>query len=188
MVVVVRKSQCCARTHLRRHGQSLGTAGEFGIAGAALKFLQGPFDQPLYILYSSGTTGKPKCIVHGAGGTLLQHQKEHLLHTDVRREDRLFYFTTCGWMMWNWLMSALATGTTLVLYEGSPFHPDPGVLWRMAAEERLTIFGTSAKYLASLEKSGFAPARALELPALRTILLRPARRCCPRVSTSCIAT
>jgi len=144
--------------------------GDFGIAGAALKFLQCPFDQPLYILYSSGTTGKPKCIVHGAGGTLLQHQKEHLLHTDVRREDRLFYFTTCGWMMWNWLMSALATGTTLVLYDGSPFHPDPGVLWRMAAEERLTIFGTSAKYLASLEKSGFAPARALELPALRTIL------------------
>jgi acetoacetyl-CoA synthetase len=144
--------------------------GEFGIAGAALKFLQSAFDQPLYILYSSGTTGKPKCIVHGAGGTLLQHQKEHLLHTDVRREDRLFYFTTCGWMMWNWLMSALATGTTLVLYDGSPFHPDPGVLWRMAAEERLTIFGTSAKYLASLEKSGFAPARTLELPALRTIL------------------
>jgi acetoacetyl-CoA synthetase len=143
---------------------------EFGSAGAALEFVEGPFAQPLYILYSSGTTGKPKCIVHGAGGTLLQHQKEHLLHTDVRRADRLFYFTTCGWMMWNWLMSALATGTTLVLYDGSPFFPDAGVLWRMAAEERLTIFGTSAKYLASLEKSGFVPARALELPALRTIL------------------
>jgi acetoacetyl-CoA synthetase len=142
----------------------------FGSTGGALEFLEYPFDQPLYILYSSGTTGKPKCIVHGAGGTLLQHQKEHLLHTDVRREDRLFYFTTCGWMMWNWLVSALATGTTLVLYDGSPFHPDPGVLWRMAQEERLSIFGTSAKYLASLEKSGFAPARALELPALRTIL------------------
>jgi acetoacetyl-CoA synthetase len=143
---------------------------EFGSAGAALQFLQGPFDQPLYILYSSGTTGAPKCIVHGAGGTLLQHQKEHLLHADVRREDRLFYFTTCGWMMWNWLMSALATGATLVLYDGSPFHPDAGVLWRMAAEERLTIFGTSAKYLASLEKSGFAPARAVDLSALRAIL------------------
>jgi acetoacetyl-CoA synthetase len=143
---------------------------EFGSAGVALEFLQSPFDHPLYILYSSGTTGSPKCIIHGAGGTLLQHQKEHLLHTDVRREDRIFYFTTCGWMMWNWLMSALATGATLVLYDGSPFHPDPGALWRMAAEERVTIFGTSAKYLASLEKSSFAPARALDLGALRTIL------------------
>jgi acetoacetyl-CoA synthetase len=143
---------------------------EFGSAGAALQFLQSPFNHPLYILYSSGTTGAPKCIVHGAGGTLLQHQKEHLLHTDVRREDRFFYFTTCGWMMWNWLISALATGATLVLYDGSPFHPDPGALWRMAAAERLTIFGTSAKYLASLEKSGFAPARACDLRALRTIL------------------
>ena len=142
----------------------------FGTTGAALEFLQTPFNHPLYILYSSGTTGKPKCIVHGAGGTLLQHQKEHLLHTDVRREDRFFYFTTCGWMMWNWLMSGFATGATLVLYEGSPMHPDPGVLWRVAAEERLTIFGTSAKYLASLEKSGYAPARAHDLPALRTIL------------------
>jgi acetoacetyl-CoA synthetase len=143
---------------------------EFGRSGAALEFVRSAFEHPLYILYSSGTTGKPKCIVHGAGGTLLQHQKEHLLHTDVRREDRLFYFTTCGWMMWNWLMSALATGTTVVLYEGSPMHPDPGVLWRMAAEERLTIFGTSAKYLASLEKSGYAPARAHDLAPLRTIL------------------
>jgi acetoacetyl-CoA synthetase len=144
--------------------------GEFGSTNAALEFVQSPFNHPLYILYSSGTTGKPKCIVHGAGGTLLQHQKEHLLHTDVRREDRFFYFTTCGWMMWNWLMSGLATGATLVLYEGSPMHPDPGVLWRMAAEERLTIFGTSARYLASLEKSGYAPARAHDLGALRTIL------------------
>jgi acetoacetyl-CoA synthetase len=143
---------------------------EFGNASVALQFLQTPFDHPLYILYSSGTTGAPKCIIHGAGGTLLQHQKEHLLHTDVRREDRLFYFTTCGWMMWNWLMSALATGATIVLYDGSPFHPDPAALWRMAAEERLTIFGTSAKYLASLEKSSFVPRRAVDLGALRTIL------------------
>jgi acetoacetyl-CoA synthetase len=142
----------------------------FGTAGAALEFVQTAFNHPLYILYSSGTTGKPKCIVHGAGGTLLQHQKEHLLHTDVRREDRFFYFTTCGWMMWNWLMSGFATGATLVLYEGSPMHPDPGVLWRLAAEERLTIFGTSAKYLGSLEKSGHVPARAHDLCALRAIL------------------
>jgi len=170
LVIVSYASPSAALARIPAGSAKVRHWGDFGIAGAALKFLQCPFDQPLYILYSSGTTGKPKCIVHGAGGTLLQHQKEHLLHTDVRREDRLFYFTTCGWMMWNWLMSALATGTTLVLYDGSPFHPDPGVLWRMAAEERLTIFGTSAKYLASLEKSGFAPARALELPALRTIL------------------
>ncbi len=112
----------------------------------------------------------PKCIVHGAGGTLLQHQKEHLLHTDLKRSDRLFYFTTCGWMMWNWLMSGLATGATLVLYDGSPFHPHPGVLWHMAQEERITIFGTSARYLSALQKSGFVPAQAVDLTALRTVL------------------
>jgi acetoacetyl-CoA synthetase len=143
---------------------------EFGATGARLQFVQSPFDHPLYILYSSGTTGAPKCIVHGAGGTLLQHQKEHVLHSDIRREDRVFYFTTCGWMMWNWLMSALATGATLVLYDGSPMHPDPGVLWRMAAEERITIFGTSAKYLGTLQKSAYVPARAVDLGMLRTIL------------------
>jgi acetoacetyl-CoA synthetase len=143
---------------------------EFGERGRPLHGEPQPFNHPLYILYSSGTTGAPKCIVHGAGGTLLQHCKEHLLHTDLGRSDRLFYFTTCGWMMWNWLMSALATGATLVLYDGSPFHPDPGVLWRMAAEERITVFGTSAKYLASLEKSEFLPARAVDLTALRTLL------------------
>jgi acetoacetyl-CoA synthetase len=143
---------------------------EFGVRGRPLHSEPQPFNHPLYILYSSGTTGAPKCIVHGAGGTLLQHQKEHLLHTDLGRSDRLFYFTTCGWMMWNWLMSALATGATLVLYDGSPFHPDPGVLWRMAAEERVTVFGTSAKYLAALEQSEFLPARVVDLSALRTLL------------------
>ena len=143
---------------------------DFGAAGAPAVFDPLPFNHPLYILYSSGTTGVPKCIVHGAGGTLLQHQKEHLLHTDLRRSDRLFYFTTCGWMMWNWLMSALATGATVVLYDGSPFHPEPGALWRMAQEERLTVFGTSAKYLSSLEKSGFVPASAVDLTALRILL------------------
>jgi acetoacetyl-CoA synthetase len=144
--------------------------GEFGRSGTALQFAQMPFDHPLYILYSSGTTGVPKCIVHGAGGTLLQHQKEHLLHTDVRRSDRLFYFTTCGWMMWNWLISGLATGTTLVLYDGSPFHPDASILWRMAQEERVTVFGTSAKYISALEKSSFVPAKEVDLGALRSIL------------------
>ncbi len=146
-----------------RHWSELG-------ARAAAAFVPLPFDHPLYILYSSGTTGAPKCIVHGAGGTLLQHQKEQLLHTDLKRSDRLFYFTTCGWMMWNWLMSGLACGATLVLYEGSPFHPDPGVLWRMAQEERLTVFGTSAKYLAALQKSPFVPARSVDLTALRAVL------------------
>jgi acetoacetyl-CoA synthetase len=124
----------------------------------------------LYVLYSSGTTGVPKCIVHGAGGTLLQHLKEHLLHTDVKPGDHLFFFTTCGWMMWNWLMSGLAAGATLVLYDGSPLHPGPGVLWEMAADEGVTIFGTSPKYLAALEKSGFRPRDRHRLAVLRTML------------------
>jgi acetoacetyl-CoA synthetase len=143
---------------------------EFGTSGAPFSALAQSFNHPLYILYSSGTTGVPKCIVHGAGGTLLQHQKEHLLHTDLKRSDRLFYFTTCGWMMWNWLMSALACGATLVLYDGSPFQPDASALWRMAEEERVTVFGTSAKYLAALQKSAFVPRTAVELGSLRTLL------------------
>jgi len=143
---------------------------EFGTPGAAADFATLPFNHPLCILYSSGTTGVPKCIVHGAGGTLLQHQKEHLLHTDLKRSDRLFYFTTCGWMMWNWLISGLATGATLVLYDGSPFHPGPESLWEMAEQERLTIFGTSAKYLSSLQKSAYVPADRVDLRALRTLL------------------
>ena len=135
-----------------------------------LPFAQLPFDHPLYILYSSGTTGVPKCIVHGAGGTLLQHLKEHRLHTDIDAGDVVFYFTTCGWMMWNWLVSALATGATVVLYDGNPFHPGPEVLWRMAEEEGITVFGTSAKYLAALEKVGFAPGERHDLSALRAVL------------------
>ncbi|MDP2398318.1 MAG: acetoacetate--CoA ligase [Burkholderiales bacterium] len=129
-----------------------------------------PFDHPLFIMYSSGTTGVPKCIVHGAGGTLLQHLKEQVLHTDVKRGDRLFYFTTCGWMMWNWLVSGLAAGATLMLYDGSPFIARGSVLWDYAAEEKINIFGTSAKYIDALAKLGLEPGKAHDLSALRTLL------------------
>ena len=134
-------------------------------------FTRLPFDHPLYILFSSGTTGLPKCIVHGGGGTMLQHVKEHALHTDLGAHDVLFYFTTCGWMMWNWLVSALALGTTIVLYDGAPMpDADPAILWRMAADEGITVFGTSAKYLAALEKAGIRPREGADLPRLRTVL------------------
>ncbi len=135
-----------------------------------IEFAQLPFDHPLYIMYSSGTTGVPKCIVHSAGGTLLQHLKEHILHTDVGRDDRLFYYTTCGWMMWNWLVSGLATGCTLVLFDGSPFAPAPEHLWDIADQERISIFGTSAKYIAALEKAGVKPRESHNLPALKAVL------------------
>ncbi len=134
-----------------------------------VEFERLPFDHPLYILYSSGTTGLPKCMIHGAGGTLLQHYKELLLHTDLKREDRVFYFTTLGWMMWNWLMSALAVGSTIVLYDGAPFPPEPDLLWRMASEEKLTVFGTSARFLAMCEKQSMEPAKH-DLSSLKTIL------------------
>jgi acetoacetyl-CoA synthetase len=133
-------------------------------------FAQLPFAHPLYVLYSSGTTGLPKCLVHSAGGTLLQHAKELVLHTDVGPGDTLFYFTTTGWMMWNWLVSGLLTGATLVIYDGSPLEPDPLVLWRLAREERVTHFGASAKYLALLEKSGARPADVDGLERLRCVL------------------
>jgi acetoacetyl-CoA synthetase len=133
-------------------------------------FAQLPFDHPVYILYSSGTTGKPKAIVHGAGGTLLQHIKEHRLHCDARPGDRVFYFTTCGWMMWNWLVGGLAVEETLILFDGSPFHPAPGVLWDMAAAEGVNVFGTSAKYLDACKKAGLAPAASHDLADLRAVL------------------
>src|SRR6185312_12723795 len=135
-----------------------------------LTFARLPFDHPLYIMYSSGTTGLPKCMVHGAGGTLLQHLKELVLHTDLGRDDRIFYFTTCGWMMWNWLVSSLAVGATVVLYDGAPLAPDPRILWDMASAEQVTIFGTSAKYLALAEKAGLQPGRTHDLEALRAVL------------------
>ena len=137
--------------------------------GKELAFKQLPFNHPLYILYSSGTTGVPKCIVHGAGGTLLQHLKEHQLHTDLKRGDRLFYFTTCGWMMWNWLASGLASGATLLLYDGSPFYPGPRVLFDFADEEKMTVFGTSAKYIDALNKAGAKPVETHSLAALKTM-------------------
>lgn len=136
----------------------------------SLDFAQLPFDHPLYIMYSSGTTGLPKCMVQSAGGVLLNQLKELVLHTDLKRSDTIFYFTTCGWMMWNWLVCSLAVGATVVLYEGNPFHPGPDTLWRMAEEERISVFGTSAGYIAALKKSGFLPKANCNLPALRTLL------------------
>ncbi len=140
-------------------------------AEATPKFARLPFDHPLYVMYSSGTTGLPKCMVHCGGGVLLQHLKEHQLHCDIGPADRVFYFTTCGWMMWNWLVSVLATGATIVLYDGAPLPPaDPAALWRMAAEERVTVCGTSAKFIAASETAELTPHRDFDLGALHTIL------------------
>lgn len=134
-----------------------------------IDFQQVSFNAPLYILFSSGTTGSPKCIVHGVGGTLIQHLKEHQLHTDVRSGDRVFYFTTCGWMMWNWQVSALASGATLMVYDGSPFYPNGNILFDFAQAEGFTLFGTSAKYIDALEKEGLNPKKTHNLSNLRTI-------------------
>ncbi|WP_427846744.1 acetoacetate--CoA ligase [Desulfosporosinus acidiphilus] len=135
-----------------------------------IEFTQVPFNHPTYIMYSSGTTGVPKCIVHGAGGTLIQHLKELMLHTDLKREDTILYFTTCGWMMWNWMISSLAIGATVVLYDGSPFYPEAGALWQLIQDEKITVFGTSAKYLSSVEQCGLHPGESYNLMSLKTIL------------------
>ncbi|MFA6451564.1 MAG: AMP-binding protein, partial [bacterium] len=135
-------------------------------SGLEIKFEQLPFMHPLYIMYSSGTTGLPKCMVQSAGGILINQIKELKLHTDVSRDDKLFYFTTCGWMMWNWLTCGLSQGCALILFDGSPFYPNPGVLFQLAQDEKMTIFGTSARYIASVEQEGVKPKDDYDLSSL----------------------
>ncbi len=143
------------------------TASESGLE---IQFAQLPFSHPVYIMYSSGTTGLPKCMVQGAGGILLHQMKEVILHSDLKGEDTIFYFTTCGWMMWNWLVSSLSVGARLVLYDGHPFYPHPGALWELAQDEKISIFGTSAGYIAGLQKFGVKPAENYDLTALKAVL------------------
>ncbi len=146
------------------------TWDDFQKPATKLEFVSLPFAHPVYILFSSGTTGKPKCIMHGAGGTLLQHIKELGLHTDMNADDNLCFYTTCGWMMWNWMVSALTMGATLTLYEGSPTYPDANCLFSVLEQENVTIFGTSAKFISSVEKAGFSPNHSFALRKLRCIL------------------
>ena len=135
-----------------------------------IDFVQMNFDDPLYIMYSSGTTGLPKCMVQSIGGVLLHQKKELVLHTDLKKEDTIFYFTTCGWMMWNWLTASLSVGATLVLYDGNPFHPGPDALWRMAEQEKITVFGTSAGYIEALKNAGVKPGKQFDLTSLKSVL------------------
>ncbi|UPR36402.1 acetoacetate--CoA ligase [Vibrio cyclitrophicus] len=134
-----------------------------------VRFVRVGFNEPLFVLYSSGTTGKPKCIVHSVGGTTINHLKEHQLHCDVKPNDRVFYYTTCGWMMWNWHVSALASGACLVIFDGSPIYPQPNVLWDLALRADVSLFGTSAKYLEAIEKAELSPIESHSLPHLRTL-------------------
>ncbi|WP_120993014.1 acetoacetate--CoA ligase [Stutzerimonas urumqiensis] len=169
-LVVVPYAKPDARPSDYRTSAAVACWQDFYQPGGEPEFVPVPFEQPLYILYSSGTTGVPKCIVHGTGGTLLQHVKELGLHTDLSADDTLFYFTTCGWMMWNWLVSGLALGATLVLFDGSPFHPGAERLMDLIDAEDISVFGTSAKYLAALEKAGARPRESHRLARLKAIL------------------
>jgi len=160
--------------YLDSHNDQISNAVPFDEALKAEKpvteFVRVGFNDPLYILYSSGTTGVPKCIVHGVGGTLIQHIKEHRLHGNLSAGDPIFYFTTCGWMMWNWLVSALALKAPLVLFDGNPFHPGPERLWQLAEAEKIAVFGTSAKYIDAVRNSGYAPGETVNLEHLQSLL------------------
>lgn len=169
-LVIVPYARPDARADEFRTSARVALWDDFYRPGGAPQFVPVPFAHPLYILYSSGTTGVPKCIVHSTGGVLLQHLKEHGLHTDLHPGDVLFYYTTCGWMMWNWLVSALAVGATVLLYDGSPFHPGPEHLLDLIDQEGINAFGTSPKYLAALEKAGLQPRQSHSLASLKTLL------------------
>ncbi|MBK5512365.1 acetoacetate--CoA ligase [Pseudomonas sp. TH15] len=169
-LIIVPYARAQARSEDYRTSANVTLWNDFYQPGDEPRFIPVPFDHPLYILYSSGTTGVPKCIIHSTGGVLLQHVKEHGLHCDLGPGSRLFYYTTCGWMMWNWLVSALAVGSAIVLYDGSPFHPGPERLIDLIDDERINVFGTSPKFLATLESSGLKPRLSHDLSSLKTLL------------------